>query len=124
MSTNLLTTEETNFDDDLGDTTETPMMFTGALEGIVRDDLTNTATGQILFVAVWTHDTAWRKLDMYPEFVSINDTEGTNAEEQPLHDWCAKDGINKVFSFLFAFLPFKAQWAYIFVCHAVGALNL
>ena len=118
------TTEESTFDADLGDMTETPRMFASSLEGTVRDNLTNSSTGQILRLAVWTHDTARRKLDMYPEFVSIDDTEGTNAEERPLHDWCAKDANNKVFPFLLAFLPSKAQWAYTFVCRAAGALNL
>ena len=41
-----------------------------------------------------------------------------------MHDWCAKDANNKVFPFLLAFLPSKAQWAYTFVCRAAGALNL
>ena len=99
-------------------------MFAQSLEGTVRDDLTNTSTGQILLITVWTNDNARRKLDMYPEFVSIDDTEGTNAEERPLHDWCAKDGNNKVFPFLLAFMPSKAQWAYTFVCRAAGVLKL
>ena len=118
------TTEETTFDADLGDTTETPRMFASSLEGTVRDNLTNTAIGQILLVAVWTHDTARRKLDLYPEFVSVDDTEGTNREERPLHDWCAKDANNQVFPFLLGLMPSKAQWAYTFVCRAAGVLNL
>ena len=61
---------------------------------------------------------------MYPEFVSVDDTEGTNREERPLHDWCAKDANNQVFPFLLGFLPSKAQWAYTFVCRAAGVLNL
>ena len=41
-----------------------------------------------------------------------------------MHDWCAKDGNNKVFPFLFAFMPSKAQWAYTFACRDAGALKL
>jgi len=123
-SYNSPTTEEINVDVDLGDDTETPFMFAQYLEGTVRDDLTNTSTGQILRITVWTNDNARQKLDMYPEFVSIDNTEGTNAEKRPLHNWCAKDGNNRVFPFLLAFMPPKAQWAYTFVCRAAGVLKL
>ena len=89
-------------------------MFAQSLEGTVRDDLTNTSTGQILLITVWTNDNARRKLDMYPEFVSIDDTEGTNAEERPLHDWCAKDGNNKVFPFLLAIIASHPSFMFPF----------
>ena len=84
-------------------------MFARSMEGTVRDNLTHTASDLILLLASWTTDTARRKFDMYPEFVSIDDTEGTNIEERPLSDWCVKDGDNKVFPFLFSFLPSKAE---------------
>ena len=80
-SSNSPTTEDTNFDVNLEDDTETPFTFAQSLEGKVRYDLTNTATGQILLITVWINGNACRKLDMYPEFVSINDTGGNNAEE-------------------------------------------
>ena len=95
-SPNSTSTVVSNFEDDLGDDTETPMMFATALEGTVRDNLTNTATGLILLLALWTTDTARRKLDMFPEFVGVDDTEGTNVEERPLHDWCGKDSNNEI----------------------------
>ena len=105
-------TNVTNFDDDLGDSTETPEMFARSLEGSIRSNLTDTATGSLLLLAVWTTDTARRKFDMFPEFVGVDDTEGTNAEERPLHDWCGKDGNNEIYPFKWAFLPSKAQWSY------------
>ena len=91
----------TDFDDNLGDETETPTMFARTLEGTVRDNLTHTATGQILLLAVWTTNTARRKFDMFPKFFSMDDTDGTNIEDRPLNDWCSKDGNNKLYPFMF-----------------------
>ncbi len=119
-----LTFEETPFRDDLGDGIETPMSFAHSMEGTVRDNLTNTATGQILLLAMWTWDSGRRLFDMYPEFVSCNNTEGTNLEERPLHDWCSQDANNELFSFLCAFLPSKAQWSYTFVFRGTISLGL
>jgi len=95
-----MTMVETTFEEDLGDSLDSPEMFASTLEGTIRDNLTNSATGQILLLAVWTTDEAQRKFDMYPEFVSVDDTEGTSAEDRPLHNWCTKDGNNKIFNFL------------------------
>ena len=114
--------EETVFDDDLGDDTDSPEDFARDMDATIRQNLTNSVTGQILLCAVWTTDEGKRKFDMYPEFVSVDDTEGTNAEERPLHNWCAKDGNNEIFNFLAAYLPSKAQWAYTFVFRAGGIL--
>ena len=109
-------TDITTFNEDLGDMTESPEMFASSLNGTMRENLTDTSTGQLLLLAMWTTDVARRKFDMFPEFLSVDDTEGTNAEERPLHDWCAKDADNKLFPVLNAYLPSKAQWAYTFVC--------
>ena len=121
-SSNSRETNVTTFDDDLGDITETPEMFASSLKGAMRDNLTDSTTGQLLLLSMWTTDTARRKFDMHPEFVSVDDTEGTNSEERPLHDWCAKDGYNKLFPVLWAYLPSKAQWAYTFVCRGAAVL--
>ena len=120
------TTEESSFDCDLGDVTETPEMFARSLEGTLskglRDNLTDSVTGEILLLAVWTNDTARLKLDKWPEFLSADDTEGTNAEERPLHDWCGKDGENEIYPALLSFLPSKSQWSYTFVLRAAKLL--
>ena len=122
-SPNSTITNVSNLEEDLGDEIDSPVMFARSMEGTVRDNLTHTASGLILLLASWTTDTARRKFDMYPEFVSIDDTEGTNIEERPLSDWCAKDGDNKVFPFLFSFLPSKAEWAYAFTYRAAAILH-
>lgn len=114
--------EETDFDADLGDITDSQAQFASTLKPTIRDQLKKSGTGQILLLAVWTTDDAIRKFEMFPEFVSVDDTEGTNAEERPLHDWCCKDGNNQLFPILRAFLPSTAQWVYAFVCRAAGVL--
>ena len=115
-------TNVTTFDKDLGDMTETPEMFASSLSGTMRDNLTDTSTGQLLLLSMWTTDVARRKFDMYPELVCVDDTEGTNAEERPLHDWCSKDAENKLFLVLNAYLPSKAQWAYTFIFRGSAVL--
>ena len=72
---------------------------------------------------MWTTNTARRKFDMFPKFVSMDDTEGTNIEDRPLNDWCSKDGNNKLYPFMFSYLPSKSQWAYTFVCRAAPVLH-
>ena len=116
------TIDVTSFDEDLGDQTETPEMFASSLSGTMRDNLTDSSTGELLLLSMWTEDSWRRKFDMHPELICVDDTEGTNAEERPLHDWCAKDGENKIFPVMCAYLPSKAQWAYTFICRGAAVL--
>ena len=53
-SSNSTSTVMTNFEEDLGDDTETPIMFAKSMEGTVKSNLTNTSTGLILLLALWT----------------------------------------------------------------------
>ena len=97
---NCNTIQKTKFEEELGDETETPEMFARTLEGTTtRDSLTHTVSSLILLRAVWTIDFARRKLDMFPKFWSMDDTEGTNIKERPLNNVCGKDGDTKVFCF-------------------------
>ena len=54
-----------DFNDDLGDTTDSPKSFAES----VRGDLTQTSTGEILLIFVWTTDEYRRKFDAFPEIV-------------------------------------------------------
>ena len=114
--------ETTDFEDDLGDDTESPRSFAEAMEVTIRDKLTQKSTGMILLVATWTTDDNRRKFDMFPEFLSGDDTEGVNVEERPMNTWCGKDSNNQIFPVLHTFLPSTAQWAKTFVCRSAKVL--
>ena len=51
-SSNSRETCVTTFDDDLGDITETPEMFAYSLGGTMRDNLTDSTTGQLLLLSM------------------------------------------------------------------------
>ena len=114
--------ETTDFDDDLGDDTESPWSFAETMEVTIRDNLTQKSTGMILLVATWTTDDNRRKFDMFPKFLSGDDTEGVNVEERPMNTWCGKDSNNQIFPVLHTFLPSTAQWAKTFVCRSAKVL--
>jgi len=114
--------ETTDFNEDLGDDTETPLTLAETLKPSIRTNLTLTSTNQILLIATWTTDDNRRKFDMFPEFLSGDDTEGVNVEERPLNTWCGKDSNNQVFPVLHTFLPSTAQWAKTFVCRSAKLL--
>ena len=121
-ASNSSTSDTTDYNEDLGDDTENPLKFAQTMESSIRDNLTQRSTGMILLVATWTTDDNRRKFDMFPEFLSGDDTEGVNVEERPMNTWCGKDSNNQVFPVLHTFLPSTAQWAKTFVCRSAKAL--
>ena len=54
-----------DFNDDLGDATDSPRTFAES----VRGDLTQTSSGEVLLIFSWTTDESRRKFDAFPEFV-------------------------------------------------------
>ena len=85
------------FNGDLGDETESPEIFAQSISGNLRGNLTHSQSGQVLLLALWTTKFAHRKFDMFPKFIGVDDTEGTNSEQRALYTFCGKDNKNKVF---------------------------
>ena len=94
----------------LGDDTDSPVLYAQALKG--RAQLIHTETGQLMLAVAFTSDNQRRKFDMFPEFTSGDDTEGTNSEKRPLYTLLGKDQNEKVYPIAWAFMPSKSQWAY------------
>ena len=94
----------------LADDTDSPAIYTQGLKG--RKDLILTETGELMLAVAFTSDNQRRKFDMFPEFVSGDDTEGTNSEKRSLYTLLGKDQNEKVFPVAWAFMPSKSQWAY------------
>ena len=67
-----------DFNDDLGDETESPEISRNSISGPLCGNLTHSQSGQLLLCALWTTNTASRKFDMIPEFIGGDDTEDTN----------------------------------------------
>ena len=94
----------------LGDDTDSPAIYAKGLKG--RRELIHTETGELMLAVAFTTDNQRRKFDMFPEFVSGDDTEGTNSEKRSLYTLLGKDQNEKVFPIAWAFMPSKSQWAY------------
>ncbi len=94
----------------LGDDTDSPALYAQGLKS--RTELIHTETAQLLLAVAWTTDNQRRKFDMFPEFTSCDDTEGTNSEQRSLYTLLGKDQNEKVFPIAWAFMPSKSQWAY------------
>ena len=78
----------------LGDDTDSPVLCAQGLRG--RTQLIHTETGQLMLAVAFTSDNQRRKFDMFPEFTSGDDTEGTNSEKRPLYTLLGKDQNEKV----------------------------
>jgi len=91
----------------LGDDTDSPVLYAQALKG--RAQLIHTETGQLMLAVAFTSDNQRRKFDMFPEFTSGDDTEGTNSEKRPLYTLLGKDQNEKVYPIAWAFMPSKSQ---------------
>ena len=94
-----------------------------SIGGNIRDNLIPSPSGKILLLASWTTNSGRRKFNMYPEFCGGDDTEGTNVEQRPLYTFCGKDHKNQVFPWMWAFLPSKSLWVYIFLVQSVPILH-
>ena len=94
----------------LGDDTDSPAICAQGLKG--RKELIHTETGELMLAVAFTSDNQRRKFDIFPEFVTGDDTEGTNSEKRPLYTLLGKDQNEKVFPVAWAFMPSKSQWAY------------
>mmetsp|Transcript_19494 Transcript_19494/g.46766 ORF Transcript_19494/g.46766 Transcript_19494/m.46766 type:complete len:178 (+) Transcript_19494:681-1214(+) len=53
-ASNTSTTETTDFNEDLGNVTETPLTFAKTMKSTIRENLRLTSTGMILLIATWT----------------------------------------------------------------------
>ena len=94
------------FNDDLGDETESPEIFAQSISGTLGGNLTHSRSGQVLLLALWTANFSSRKFDMFPEFI--------------VYTFCGKDNEDRVFPWMWRFLPPKTQWAYTFVMRNMG----
>ena len=93
-----------DFNDDLGDETESPEVFSNSMSGSLHGNLIHSRSGQLLICAPQAIHTAHRKFDMFLEFVGRDDTDGTNSEQRALYKFCGKDNENRVFPWMWGLL--------------------
>lgn len=69
-------------------------------------------SAKMLLAIAWTTAEQQRLAEMFPEVSCTDITEKTNAEKRPLILDVGKDGNNRNFTMLSAFLPSKARWVF------------
>lgn len=83
-----------------------------------RKDLKLGDNNQILVSFAWSHKEESRKMCMFPEFLAVDLTFGTNRQKRHLLVVSGVDGHNKSFTAFRCFMPAKSKIAYKWALHS------
>jgi len=95
----------------LGNMEESPRTTAQRIRAQLKVERVDGPAKMLLAVA-WTTTEQQRLAEMFPEVSCTDITEKTNAEKRPLILDVGKDGNNRNFTVLSAFLPSKARWIF------------